>query len=230
MSSDDALALIPARGGSKSIPLKNLATVGGKTLLQHAIDAARDSGVIDRIVVSSDSELILEAAAGLGAEPLRRPAELASDSAGSDCVVAHCIDELALLEQRARPMVLLQPTSPLRTAEHIVGAMEVWKRSAAHCVVSVFEPDHHPAKSFRVDQEGMLTGLFAADAPFTPRQMLPRAFLPNGAIYVFSIEAFTAQSRIPRERLVPYVMPARSSIDIDQPGDLAEAARLLRGE
>lgn len=225
-----AFALIPARGGSKGIRLKNLARIAGKTLLQYAVDAARVSGVVERIIVSSDSDPILDAARALGVESLRRPADLATDSATADGVVAHFIDALDLQQHGATPVIYLQPTSPLRTGADVAAATRIWQETNARCVISVFEPAHHPAKSFRMDEGGMLTGMYGSDAPFTPRQQLPRAFLPNGAIYVFSVEAFLAKGRIPREQLAPFVMQPRHSIDVDTLDDLAHAESYLRGD
>lgn len=225
-----AYALIPARGGSRGIPLKNLARINGKSLLEYAVDAARKSNAVGRIIVSSDSDAILDAARGLGAEPLRRPAQFATDLATSDSVVAHCIAALDLARDCDAPIVFLQPTSPLRTGEHVAAAITTWQSTGANCVVSVYEPSHHPAKCFRLDESGMLVGLCGPDAPFTPRQSLPRAFMPNGAIYVFSAAAFMAQGRIPRDGLAPFVMDWRASIDIDTLADLSQAEQLLRGE
>lgn len=224
------VALIPARGGSKGIPQKNLAPLAGKPLIQYAIEAARDSGVIDEVFVSSDSDAILDTAQRLGAKPLRRPAELATDTASSDSVIAHFIEAMDLARRPSLPIVLLQPTSPLRTGVQVAQAVQVWQRTDAQAVVSVFEPEHHPAKAFKLDEQGMLAGLYGADAPFTPRQALPRAYQPNGAVYVFSVEAFLRGSCIPRDHLAPLVMGQRESLDIDCAADLERAALYLRGE
>jgi CMP-N-acetylneuraminic acid synthetase len=223
----NGIGFVPARGGSKGIKDKNLALLAGKTLLQHAIDAGIRSGVLSRAVVSSDSAAILAAAERLGGEPLLRPQELASDTATTDSAITHFISALGLASQPDLPIVLLQPTSPLRTAAHVAGAMEQWLQKQPRCVVSVFEPREHPAKSFRLDEDGFMTGFFGSDFPFSPRQNLPRAYMPNGAIYIFSVAAFLSENRIPRTGLQPFVMDSESSIDIDCMEDLRLAERCL---
>jgi CMP-N,N'-diacetyllegionaminic acid synthase len=225
----EVVALIPARGGSKGIPRKNLALIRGRTLLEYAIRAARESAVITRTIVSSDDEEILAEAVRHGAEALERPAALSTDTATTDAVIAHFIAAALSPQLTAQPLVLLQPTSPLRTGSHIAQAVQLWRDSRASAVISVFEPEHHPAKSFRLDEFGMLRGLFSADAPFSPRQSLPRAFQPNGAVYVFSAEAFLSEKRIPRERLVPLIMGSEESLDIDCVADLSRAESYLQG-
>jgi CMP-N,N'-diacetyllegionaminic acid synthase len=226
---DDAVALIPARGGSKGIPRKNLARIRGRTLLEYAIRAAQASGVVARAVVSSDDDEILDEARRHGAEALKRPPEIASDTASSDSVIEHFINAAQPRFAASQPIVLLQPTSPLRTGAHVEQAVKLWRESRARAVVSVFEPEHHPAKSFRLDERGLLCGLFGADAPFTPRQSLPRAFQPNGAVYVFSAAEFLTGRRIPRDLLVPLVMSSAESLDIDCVADLSRAEIYLQG-
>jgi CMP-N-acetylneuraminic acid synthetase len=224
-----AIALIPARGGSKGIPRKNLAAVGGRSLLERAIDAARASGAMARICVSSDDQEILAAAVACGVEALERPARYATDTASSDDVIAHFVEGARPQVQPDQPLVLLQPTSPLRSGAHVAEALRLWRSGDAAAVVSVFEPDHHPAKAFRLDERGFLQGLFSDDAPFVPRQSLPRAFQPNGAVYVFSAAEFLRERRIPRARLVPLVMSGDESLDIDCAADLVRAQHYLEG-
>jgi CMP-N-acetylneuraminic acid synthetase len=221
-----AIALIPARGGSKGIKDKNIVPLAGKPLLGYAIEAALRSGVVGRVVVSSDSEGILAVGAALGAETLLRPSEFATDLASTDDAIAHFIAALQIAPETL--IVLLQPTSPLRTAAHIADAVALWREKQPACLVSVFEPIEHPAKSFRLDQDGTLTGMFSADAPFQPRQILPKAFMPNGAIYVFSAGAFLVSGTIPRKGLLPFFMDRNSSLDIDCLEDLAVAERYLQ--
>lgn len=171
-------------------------------------------------------EEIIEVGAALGAEKLLRPSKLATDLASTDDAVAHFIAALEIAPETL--IVLLQPTSPLRTAAHIADAVALWREKQPACLISVFEPAEHPAKSFRLDPDGTLTGLFSADAPFQPRQMLPKAFMPNGAIYAFSAGAFLTKGAIPRKGLLPFFMDRKSSLDIDCLGDLAVAERYLQ--
>lgn len=227
MASYRVIAFVPARGGSKGIKDKNMVALAGKPLLQYAVDAARQSGAIDDVIVSSDSERILSVASSLGAKPLRRPAELATDTAPTDSAVAHFIAEYRLASDTA--IVLLQPTSPLRTAKHVADAVVLWRDRMPSCLISVYEPPEHPAKSFRLDENGYLTGLFGADAPFQPRQTLPKALMPNGAIYIFSVASFLVGQCIPRTGLLPFMMHRDLSLDIDCPDDLDKAERTLQG-
>ena len=221
------IAFVPARGGSKGIKNKNVAPLAGKPLLQYTIEAARGSNVVDRIVVSSDSPEILRVAEALGAEPLRRPPELATDNASTDDAIAHFIECLDLSRAPHTPIILLQPTSPLRTPAHVAAAVGLWRTADALGIISVCEPDKHPAKSFTLDENGYLVGLVDKNAPFVARQMLPVAYMPNGAIYVFSVGGFAEGRCIPRTGLLPLIMDIRSSVDIDSLADLARAEQYL---
>jgi CMP-N-acetylneuraminic acid synthetase len=230
MPGAQSIAFIPARGGSKGIKNKNLALLAGKPLIAYAIQAAQDSGVITRIIVSSDAPEILKAAEALGAEGLKRPAELATDSATTDAAIAHFVTALELATQPETTIVLLQPTSPLRTGAHIAQAFALWQTRRPRGVISVYEPAEHPAKAFQLGDDGLLTGLYGADAPFAPRQSLTKAFMPNGAIYIFSVAEFLANSCVPRAGLAPFIMDVEDSLDIDSPSDLEAAERILQGK
>lgn len=220
------LALVPARGGSRGIPRKNLAVVAGKTLLRWSIDAALASSV-DRVVVSSDDEAILVEAWVAGAEPLRRPARLATDTAGSESVVEHCLEALATKGFVPDVIVLLQPTSPLRRGGDIDAALDLLRSSGADAVISVYEPRHSPYKCFVVDGRGFLRGLFGDDVPFRRRQDLPTCLMPNGAIYAVRTETFRRTGRLMGPNTVPYLMPEERSLDIDDTRDLEAAERAL---
>lgn len=223
-----ALAIIPARGGSKSIPKKNLAILAGKSLLAHAIDAARAATSVESVLVTSDDREILEAAARLGAEPLTRPLELATDLAPTEPAITHAL-EAVLAKGRSVPeaLVVLQTTSPLRTAEDIDGALALLDAPGIDAAVSVFEPPHSPFKAFYERTDGTLAGVVNDEAPFRPRQSLPRAWMPNGAIYAVRTEFFRAYGRLFAPSTRPYPMPHDRSIDIDSYADLACAEAWL---
>ena len=222
------LALVPARGGSRGIPRKNLAPLRGRPLLQWTVDAARTSRLVDRTVVSSDDEEILALALALGVEALRRPASIAGDNASAIDVVAHFLDGLDRPTRSSDPLIVyLQPTSPLRTSAHLDGALSAMADAGARCTMSVAECAHSPFKAFRLDGAGRLQSLFEESLSNARRQDLPRTFQPNGAIYAFPASAFVERGGFPSNGAVPYVMPPEASIDIDRPEDLRAAERIL---
>jgi CMP-N-acetylneuraminic acid synthetase len=223
------IALIPARAGSKGIPRKNLALVGGVPLLERAIRGACASRWIDETWVSSDDEAMLGLAAGLGARALRRPAELAGDDAGATGVVAQFLAQ-ALHGRRGDALIVyLQPTSPLRTEHHIDAAIDAMLAQGARAVVAVTRCDPSPYKMFRLDEGGRLLSLFDERLSNAGRQSLPAAYVPNGAIYAFSAALFEARGGFPSNGSVPYEMDAFDGIDIDEPEDLRSAERILEG-
>ncbi len=223
----EVIGLIPARGGSKGIPRKNLTGLCGKPLIGWTIDAAKNCRTIDRVVVSSEDEEILEISSGLGAEIVKRPPELATDLAGSDGLIAHAIHSLGHDQGFDACYILLQPTSPLRTADHIGEAFALLARCDGRSLISVYEPSDHPMKAYLVDDAGYLKGMIDDETPHKPRQSLPKAYFANGAIYMFMANDFLTGGRIPSDRVIPYFMAAADSIDIDTPDDLEKAAEIL---
>jgi CMP-N,N'-diacetyllegionaminic acid synthase len=223
------IALIPARAGSKGIPRKNLAPVGGVPLLERAVRGACASRWIDEAWVSSDDDTILGLAGRLGARTLRRPAELAGDDATATGVVGHFLEH-ALSGRRGDVLIVyLQPTSPLRTEHHIDAAIDTMLAQQARAVVAVTRCDPSPYKMFRLDETGRLQSLFDEHLSNASRQSLPAAFVPNGAIYAFSAALFEARGGFPSNGGVPYEMDTHDSIDIDEPEDLRSAERILEG-
>ena len=221
------VAVVPARGGSKGIPRKNIADLGGKPLLAYTLAAALEARRVSETVVSSDDEAILAVARAHGATAVRRPPALALDHAPCTPVVTDAIMQLAAAGRRYDVLVLLQPTSPLRDAADVDAALECFFASDATSVISVVEPAHSPCKAFRLDEHGLLRGLIDDAAPFKNRQELPTCFYPNGAIYVTSVERFIATGSLFSERTVPFIMSPDKSVDVDTPDDLAAAAALL---
>lgn len=221
------VALIPARAGSKGLPNKNIADCNGEPLIAYTIKAALAAQCFSQIIVSSDGEKILSIASSHGASPLLRPHCFASDQATSDSVIMHAIEKLNLLTSSR--IVLLQPTSPLRTKDHILQALSLYEREPQGAVISVANTGrHHPAKAFVTDEHGLLRGMMGPDAPFQARQELPVTCFPNGAIYIFSVKDFLAEGGIPRKHIRPFFMSEKESVDIDDNCDLLLAAELLR--
>jgi CMP-N,N'-diacetyllegionaminic acid synthase len=221
------LAVIPARGGSKGIPNKNVHPVAGKPLLAWTLEAARTARHLDRVIVSTDSDHIIQVARALGADvPFTRPAELARDDTPGIDPVLHALGELPGFDI----VVLLQPTSPLRTGFDIDGAIGLLISSGAMACVAVTEAVNHPYWTYRIAGTGTLTPFIDLPAGATTRrQDLPRAFALNGAVYIARIPWLRESRSFLGPQTVGYEMPAERSIDIDSPQDLVVAERALRG-
>lgn len=220
-------AIIPARGGSKGLPGKNIADLNGIPLIAWSILAARKSGVCERVIVTSDDDAILDVARSYGAECFKRPADLAADDTTTAATLVH------LLVYQLEPpypvqAILLQPTSPFRSQDHILKAVTLSRRADDAPLVSVIEPGEHPLKAFEITEQGTLNGFWSDQAPYTPRQQLPKLFMPNGAIYIFDVERFLKEKDFPRGDVIPYVMKVQDSIDIDTADDLDYARIMMK--
>lgn len=221
-----AIAIIPARGGSKGLPRKNVLDLAGKPLISWTIEACLQSSFVSKTVVSSDDAEILEVSSSYGAETLLRPKELASDSALTIPVIAHVIDALKEQLEGYRYIVLMQPTSPLRTSKHLDEAFSIMSSSKATSLISVTQPVHSPLKSFKL--EGCyLKGLINDEYPFMRRQDLPETYHANGAIYIVDIAEFIEHNSLLTSKCLPYVMTAKDSLDIDNIQDLSMAKSIL---
>jgi CMP-N-acetylneuraminic acid synthetase len=220
----DALGLIPARSGSRGIPDKNLASLGGKSLLAWTCEQAIASDRLTRRVVSTDSPEIGAAARGLGLEVIDRPAALAADETPMLDVLLHALERIP----DADPVVLLQPTSPLRRAVDIDAAIELWERTGADSVVSVVRVPHSftPGSQLRRDEDGRLEPYPSAEHS-TSRQEKPLLFARNGpAVLVVRADTVRAGS-LYGDDCRAYEMAPEDSIDVDEPLDLELAAFLL---
>jgi CMP-N-acetylneuraminic acid synthetase len=215
------LGVVPARGGSKGIPGKNLRPVAGRPLLAYTSDAARASRRLTRTIVSTDDEAIASAARGLGFEvPFLRPAELASDDAPMLPVLTHATSAMARGGFVADVVVLLQPTSPLRRAEHIDAAVDLLEATGADSVVSVVEVPHQfsPVSVMRLD-DGRLRPY--EDRPaVTRRQDKPRLYARNGPAVLAVRTGVLEAGSLYGSDCRPYVMSAADSLDIDTADDL----------
>ncbi len=229
------LGIITARGGSKGVPGKNLKALAGKPLLAYTIEAARESAALDRVILSTEDVAIAELGRSLGCEvPFLRPAELSRDDTPHLPVIQHAA---AWMRDQAhyRPdaVMVLQPTSPLRTAGDIDAAAALLESSGADSVLSVSEvPTHaHPLRTLRLDAGGRAT-LFATGQPvrrrINRRQDMPEAWVMNGAIYACrTAELFAAEPSLYGDAVVAYRMPPERSISIDDMDDWAAAERAL---
>lgn len=228
MPSSSVMAIIPARGGSKGVPRKNLVQIAGRPLIAWTIEAALNCSAVTETWVSTEDDEIADVARALGAGVIARPSELAGDRSSSSDVVRH-----ALLARRdmAAPapeiFALLQPTSPLRTARHLDDALALF-RGEVRSVISVCPVDHHPLKMLIETANGRLVPVGEPEDLERPRQALPPAFRQNGAIYVMRAEDFLAgEGGFLVQPMAPYRMPVRDSIDIDTLADVEAAASLL---
>jgi CMP-N,N'-diacetyllegionaminic acid synthase len=222
--SRSAIAIIPARGGSKGLPGKHLLDLGGKPLIAWTIEAALNAASVERVVVTSDDKPILDLANEMGAEVLHRPAHLATDEVRSEPVILHALEASKATQELT---VLLQPTSPLRHSSHVDEALALLTDDVDG-IISVTSLEHSPWKCFYVDESGCLRGVVSDEAPFLPRQSLPEAYRPNGAIYAVRTRAFVENGALVGGRTLPYFMPPRLSVDIDRPDDLVRAEEVLK--
>ena len=223
------VAVIPARAGSKGIPNKNLVEVAGKPLISWSIEAAINASSIDRILVTSDGDEILNIANQYNEViSIKRPRELAEDQTPTAPVVIHALEEIKALKNGFDYLILLQPTSPLRTEEEIEEAFEVLKNSNGNALVSVVKPSHHPLKSFKRSEQGYLKGLVNNEFPFMPRQELPEVFQPNGAIYIIEIKEFLKKKTFFTNKTIHYEMSAEKSIDVDSYDDIIKIENQLK--
>ena len=214
------LALVVARGGSASIPRKNLALLAGKPLIAWTIEAALRCKAIDRVVVSTDDEEIAAVAHEHGAEtPFMRPPELARDDTPTMPVVLHALHQLNTEGYVPDAVVLLQPTSPLRTSEDIAAAIALAHERSADSVVSVSPTPSHPHLAKRVTADGRLED-FMAHPPVVRRQELEPVYALNGAIYLTRLEILLEKQTFYGPKTYAYVMPPERSIDVDTPWDL----------
>ena len=221
------LAAILARGGSKGIPGKNLITLAGKPLIAWTIEAALAAQYIDDVVVSSDSETILEASKKYGAEGVLRPKELATDEAGSIKALTHMVKHLKEMGREYHYVILLQPTSPLRTAEDIDAAFEKIQQTCSQALISVTETEQSPLKALMLNNDGHLKGIINNTIPFMPRQALPKTYYANGAIYINETDWLLKSQSFMAERTTYFEMSREKSVDIDTMDDLKMAEQLL---
>lgn len=224
------LAFIPARGGSKGIPRKNLADLAGKPLLQYSIEAARASGRVDRIFLSTDDSEIMALGRSLGLkDEYQRPSELSGDRASIIDAALHALDWLEERGERFEALILLQPTSPLRTGADIAAAVDAFVGSTAQSLVSVHRLREHPYECVR-GQPGDWTWLAEPAGGMVGRQdYAGDYFFVNGAIYVTRTGFLRSQRTFvePGKALFYEMAPSRG-IDIDEPDQLQLADWLMR--
>lgn len=221
------LGMIPAKGGSTRLARKNVANLGGKSLLAWTVDVARDCGLIDRLVLSTEDQGIADAGRKLGVDvPFMRPEHLARDPAGVDDVALHMVTELETMGDVYDEMIYLLPTCPFRGAEDIVAGYDLFKQTGADFLISVAEFEHTPFAALSVGGDHQLGPVFPEHFG-KKSQNMPVAVRPNGAFHIFKVEAFKKAKTSYPLGVVGYKMSRERSIDIDTTLDLALAEAML---
>lgn len=218
------MAIIPARGGSKRLDRKNVRPLRGKPLIAWTIEAAVRSQFVDHVLVTSEDDEILSVAEAFGASTLKRPKGLAEDHTSTIEVLKHALRKSAKYDF----VVLLQPTSPLRTEEHIDAAIRYLIDKSADAVISVTEMTHSPLWANTLPVDGSMQGFLRSDVQGVRSQDLPSFYRVNGAIYICEVNRFLAERTFfIRDNVYAYRMDRASSVDIDVELDFFWADFLL---
>lgn len=221
------LALIPARGGSKGVKRKNLRKVGNKTLIEHAVSAAKQSNVFEYIAGSTEDPEMTEEFERLGCRSILRPVELAQDTTPTIPVMQHA---LAALEQEGNFfdwVMLLQTTCPLRNAQDIRNAVEIIEEGNCQSIVSVYQVEHnHPARMYRIENDVLIP--IYKEPESRRRQELDAIYHRNGAIYACKTELLLKQNLLISSDVKPFIMPGERSFNIDTELDLFIANQVYK--
>jgi CMP-N-acetylneuraminic acid synthetase len=232
MISSAVLGLVPARGGSKGVPGKNVRLLAGHTLLEYTTRAACDSGVLDRLILSTDSPDIADAGRRAGLEvPFLRPASLADDDTPMLPVIQHALAEIARDGWTPDIIVLLQPTSPLRRPDHIREAVRLLRETNADSVVTVVEVPRHLSPDYLMRiEDGRLQPFLAHGVRITRRQDARPAYSRDGTVYAFRRSTLEGFGNIYGDDCRPLLIDARASLSIDTEDDWKEAERRLAAQ
>ncbi|MDA7609810.1 acylneuraminate cytidylyltransferase family protein [bacterium] len=226
------LGIIPARGGSKGVPRKNIRLLCGKPLIWYSIEACKRSTTLSNFVLSTEDSEIKEISESFETTVIDRPTSLALDDTPSLPVIKHAIERVEEeLQKLVDAVCIVQPTAPLRQHGDIDKAIEMYRDKNVDSVVSVTRVPHHyhPAWTFYTDLDGLLIRAVDDDSQIpTRRQNLPVSYIRNGAVYVSSRDTIMAQSRILGEKICPYEMPEPRSINIDTAKDWIAAEDAIR--
>lgn len=222
---ETVLAVIPARGGSKGLPRKNVLPLGGRPLIAWSIEIGLATPRIDRLVVSSDDAEILAAARAAGCpDVIERPAALAGDGVTTEPVLLHAAEAMG---GGFDWILLLQPTSPFRSVCDVTAVLDMAETGGGDTVVSVCETPKSPFWSFSLEEENRLSFLFSRQRPSSQRQQLPKVYVPNGALYCGRTRRLAQTSSYFGGPTRGYVMPPERSVDIDSELDLLYAQLML---
>lgn len=218
------LGLIPARGGSKGLPGKNRRPLAGRSLVQRAFECATASGLLDRVVLSTDDRAIAHAAAEYGLDaPFLRPPELARDESPMLDVAVHALTALAEQGYRPDALMLLQPTSPLRRPEHIREAVSLLGDNDSVCSVVALPRELCPHYLMKLTDDGRLDYFMPDGHRYTRRQDVPQAYRRDGTIYLTRTGTILERRSLYGERCVPMLIDPADSLSIDNPAEWIEA-------
>ncbi|MGD8203036.1 cytidylyltransferase domain-containing protein [Pantoea sp. FN0305] len=222
------IAIIPARGGSKRLQGKNIRLLNNKPLIAWTIEAAKKSGIFDNIIVSTDCENIATIARYHGAEvPFLRPSHLATDEATTNDVITHLVENIEAAGERINLITLLQPTSPLRTAQHILEAAAVFREKRARTVISVCKISHPIQLCNKLPSNLSLDGFIKPD--YTKRSQEQEIYYRiNGAIYIFDRAFVGKLNELYTQGSFAYIMDEYDSVDIDTELDFKLAEILIK--
>lgn len=221
------MSIIPARGGSKGVPKKNIRLIAGKPLIHYTIRASLESKYINHTVVSTDNNDIASIAKSEGATVIKRPDEISRDDSPTMDVILHALEQCEIQGIHPAIVVLLQPTSPLRTSSDIDAAVELYQQCECDSVISIVEANHPPQWNMVIDGS-YLQPLFDQKSFKLRRQDLPKTYLPNGAIYIASVATLIKNHSFDCQKTKPYIMSAEKSIDIDNEFDLYLAETIIK--
>jgi len=224
------LAIVPARGGSKRLPGKNIKVLNGKPLIQWAIESALGIDGICRVMVSTDSQEIADIALKSGAEvPFLRPKELATDTSSSSVVIEHALDYYKEQGEFFDFVLLLQPTSPIRNKQHTEQAIALLRSRNADAIVSVCECEHSPLWTNTLPINLSMDQFIREEIKHTRSQDLPQSYRLNGAIYLSKVSRFYEENTLfLSSNIYAYVMDSESSVDIDHELDFLLAETILK--
>ena len=220
------LAIIPARGGSKGVPHKNIKMICGKPLIAYTIESAYKSGIFERVIVSTDDLEIARISEKYGAEvPFIRPDSIAGDDVSSDDVILHALE---FYDNKVDYVCKLQPTSPLRTEADIINAYNLLQEKDADFIVSVCECEHSPLWTGVLNKDLCMDEFIDEDVKRLCRQNLPRYYRLNGAIYMARTKKFIQNRSFFGKKSYAFVMSQESSVDIDSEMDFLLAEQIIR--
>lgn len=225
MNPNNQIAFIPARGGSKGIPKKNLALVASRPLIDYTIDVAKNPGRFSRVIVSTDDIEIAKHALNQSCEVHIRPAYLATDESRVVEVLLDAAETMSFSENAV--VAVLQPTSPLRETADVDAALELFFANDQRPVISVVKCEHHPLKTVRIEA-GVILREIDGDAIESSRQELPVLYRPNGAIYVSSVASIQRNRTLVPGSAIPLIMSRENSVDVDDFLDLVISEALLK--
>ncbi|CAM3025971.1 cytidylyltransferase domain-containing protein [Legionella worsleiensis] len=226
LKKDSILAVIPARGGSKRLPRKNILRLGHKPLLEYSIEAALGCDYICDVVVTSEDPEICSVASNAGAMVIKRPQALAGDTVSNEHVIRHAIEVFTADHYFPEYVVLLQPTSPLRTSLHLEQCLRQFLNSGMKSVMSVCKVEHHPGKCIRINHQQAEPYTSLEDVE-KRTQDLEEVYRQNGAIYALKTADFLSELKFYQSPCFPFIMNADDSIDVDSILDLQFCELLL---